>query len=351
MSKLFHPLLTLISTVTDRQLAHHIEYLKEENRILRERIPKQIHTTPGERARLLKLGKRLGKGIDSLIGIVAPSTFHRWVREEKRGRPKATVKRPRRDLRELVRRIAEETGFGYTRILGELRKLGIRRICRQTVKNILKEQGTDPRPKRGKGTWDEFLKIHAKTLWACDFFSKRAITPRGFVDLYVLVFIHLDTREIIVTTSTAKPNSKWVEQQARNFLAQVADRDDRPGYLLRDRDSKFTRQFDEILKTDGVKPIVLPFRSPNLNARCERVIQTIQQECVDNFLVFGTRHLDYLISEFVEYYNTVRSHSRREHLPPLRQNVPEENSTIDFSKIVCQERLGGLIKSFERAAA
>ena len=103
MSKLFHPLLTLISTVTDRQLAHHIEYLKEENRILRERIPKQIHTTPGERARLLKLGKRLGKGIDSLIGIVAPSTFHRWVREEKRGRPKATVKRPRRDLRRRCR--------------------------------------------------------------------------------------------------------------------------------------------------------------------------------------------------------------------------------------------------------
>lgn len=56
------------------------------------------------------------------------------------------------------RRIAEETGFGYTRILGKLRKLGIRRIYRQTVKNILKEQGTDPRPKRGKGTWDEFPK-------------------------------------------------------------------------------------------------------------------------------------------------------------------------------------------------
>jgi len=351
MTRLFHPLLTLIATVTDRQLAHHIEYLKEENRILRERIPKQIHTTPNERARLLKLGKRLGKGIDSLIGIVAPSTFHRWVREEKRGHRKAKVKRPRRDLRELVRRIAEETGFGYTRILGELRKLGIRRICRQTVKNILKEQGTDPHPKRGKGTWDEFLKIHAKTLWACDFFSKRAITPRGFVDLYVLVFIHLDTREIIVTTSTAKPNSRWVAQQARDFLTQVANRDDRPEYLLRDRDSKFTRQFDEILKAGSVKPQMLPFRSPNLNARCERVIQTIQQECLDNFLVFGTRHLDYLISEFVEYYNTVRSHSRREHLPPLRQDVPKENCTIDFAKIVCKERLGGLIKSFERVAA
>ena len=142
MSKLFHPLLTLIATATDRQLAHHLEYFKDENRILRARIPKQIHTTPKERARLLKLGTRLGKGIDLLIGIVAPSTFHRWVREEKRGRRKAEVKRPRRDLRELVRRIAEETGSGYTRIPGELRKLGIRRICRQPVKNILKEQGT-----------------------------------------------------------------------------------------------------------------------------------------------------------------------------------------------------------------
>ena len=96
---------------------------------------------------------------------------------------------------------------------------------------------------------------------------------------------------------------------------------------------------------------MLPFRSHNLNARFERVIQTIQQECLDNFLLFGTRHLDSLISEFVEYYNTVRSHSRREHLPPLRQEVPEENCTIDFAKIVCQERIGGQVNSFERVAA
>jgi putative transposase len=351
MSKLYHPLLTLIATATDRLLAHHLEYLKEENRILRARIPKQIHTTPEERGRLLKLGKRLGKDIDALIGIVTPATFHRWVREEERGRKSVKGNRPRRDLRELVRHIAAETDFGYTRILGELRKLGIRRICRQTVKNILKEQGTDPRPKCGKGTWDEFLRIHAKTLWACDFFSKRAITKRGIVDLYAMVFIHLDTREIFVTTSTARPNSKWVAEQARNFLTHVADRDDRPGHLLRDRDRKFTRQFDAIMNSSGVKPKLLPFRSPNLNARCERVIQTIKQECLDFFLVFGSRHLDYLISEFVDYYNTTRSHSRRDHLPPLRQDLPDEHNTIEISDIVCRERLGGLIKSFERAAA
>ena len=86
MSNLFHPLPMLIATAMDRLLAHHLEYLKEENRILRARIPRRIHTTPEERGRLLKLGKRLGKDIDALIGIVTSATFHRWVREEERGR-------------------------------------------------------------------------------------------------------------------------------------------------------------------------------------------------------------------------------------------------------------------------
>jgi hypothetical protein len=66
-----------------------------------------------------------------------------------------------------------------------------------------------------------------------------------------------------------------------------------------------------------VTPKRLPYRSPNLNAKCERAIQTIQQECLDNFLVFGCGHLDYLVREFVEYYNSARSQSCRGHLPPL----------------------------------
>ena len=99
---------------------------------------------------------------------------------------------------------------------------------------------------------------------------------------------------------------------------------------------------------------VLASKSPKgrgVQHRCERVIQTIKQECLDFFLVFGSRHLDYLISEFVEYYNTTRSHSRRDHLPPLRQDLPDEHNMIKISEIVCRERLGGLIKSFERSAA
>jgi putative transposase len=166
MSRLFHPLLLLIANSTEHRLARHVQYLSEELAILRARIPGEIHTTREERARLFKFGKPLGRDIDRLIQIVTPGTFHRWVREEKRGYVAKQPGRPRKRqvLRELVRKIAYETGMGYRRILGELRRLGINRICRQTVRNILKEKGVEPSPKRSRGTWDQFLAMHAKTL-------------------------------------------------------------------------------------------------------------------------------------------------------------------------------------------
>jgi hypothetical protein len=89
----------------------------------------------------------------------------------KRGRPRTD-----KEIREIIVRLAKENGWGYTRILGELRKLGIRRASRSTVINVLKQHGLDPGPQRGEGSWDEFLKIHAKTLWACDFLSKKVCT-------------------------------------------------------------------------------------------------------------------------------------------------------------------------------
>ncbi len=100
----------------------------------------------------------------------------------------------------------------------------------------------------------------------------------------MLVFINLETREIFVTNSTLHPNAAWVEQQARNFLMHVEDYEHKPTHLIRDRDTKFTAKFDDIFKSEGVKPLRLPIQSPNLNARCERVIQTIKQECLEQLL-------------------------------------------------------------------
>ena len=133
----------------------------------------QIRTTPAERSRLLEYGKRLGDTIKELITIVTPRTFMRWVQAEDSKAPKRLKNGGRPaisdTIRELVIRIARETGVGYSKILGELKKLGIHKISRTTVINILKEEGLDPGPNRGRGSWDEFLKIHAKTLWACAF--------------------------------------------------------------------------------------------------------------------------------------------------------------------------------------
>ena len=235
MYTLFHSLVTLLATATDSQLRRSIQFLKEENAILRARLPAEIHTLPGERERLLKFGLPLGKAIEELITIVTPSTFYRWRREASRGKSRKPRSHGKSQvLRDLVIQVARTTGFGYSKIFGELRRLGIPRICRQTVKNILKEEGIEPSPKRSKGNWDQFLKAHAETLWACDFFTKRAITARGIVDLYVWVFMHLETREIICTKSTRNPNSQWVTEQAREFAEQTQSREHRPTHVVHD---------------------------------------------------------------------------------------------------------------------
>ena len=353
MHRFFHPLLALIASATDRELARHIRYLKEENRILRARIPGQVHTRPHERARLLRFGKPLGRAIEQLITIVTPHTFVRWVREEKRGRKPKPTGRPRKStvLRELVLKIARETGFGYTRILGELRRLGISRMCRQTVRSIVKEEGIEPSPKRSQQTWDGFLKSHAETLWGCDFFRVRSLTRKGIVNLYLLVFMHVDSRRMIVSPATLHPNSAWVCEQAQAWLDQVPRQAGKPLLLLHDRDTKFPEEFRRILRASDVKPLRLPVRSPNLNARLERGIKTLLHECLNHFLIFGERHLDYLVAEFTEYYNDQRAHSARKFLPPSCSDPPPDDESVDLDQIVCREQLGGLVKSFVRRAA
>lgn len=343
----------MIASATESELAKYVEYLKAENRILRARIPGQIHTRQSEREVLMKYGKTIGRAIEELITIVTPSTFFRWCRV---GSGTASPKNPKggqrkpRELRQLVIEIAKNTNFGYTRIIGELRKLGIKKISRQTVRNILKEEGIQPGPKRRTDSWSEFVKRHGKTLWATDFFSTRTVTARGLREMYVLVFLCVETREVIVSESTLHPNAAWVAKQTDAFIDQTANREVKPAMLLHDRDTKFCKLFRDKLAGANVKAIKLPKKSPNLNGRCERFILTIKQELLAKFIVFGKRHLDYLLTEFVEYYNETRSHSACESLPPLG-TVPDEVDSVSIYQVTKKTHVGGLITSFERKAA
>jgi len=125
------------------------------------------------------------------------------------------------------------------RILGELKKLGIGGVSRSTVVNILKQAGLPTGPARGERTWDQFLKAHAKTLWACDFVTMRVLTSKGLRFAFALVFVHPKTRRAHVSTSTINPEGAWFTEVVRRFAASLPTGMAKPRLLLHDRDSKF----------------------------------------------------------------------------------------------------------------
>lgn len=356
---LYTAMMVLLAKATDRELARMVSYLKEENKVLRARLPKRIEVTQKERERLLRFGRHLGKAIHKVVTIVSPSTFLRWLREEKprkrkagnRGRPKTAE-----DLRKLILKLARENDWGYTRIMGELKKLGIKPPSRNTVKNILKKAGLEPGPSRGEGTWDEFLTRHAATLVQCDFLNKRIWTAKGLRDVFVLVFLHVGTRRVFVTPTTTNPTEAWVREQTLTYLQHAKAEKLQVRLLFHDRDSKFTAAVDADLAKRHIEVRKCAFRSPNTNAYVERFIQTIQQECLDHFVILGQQHFDYLVGEWLEHYHTERPHQAKDNelLAPGDRPKGKKGTTADvlaLRDVRCRERLGGLMKHYYRRAA
>ena len=170
MKDLYQSLYVVFALSNPRRMARILAYYKRENAMLRARAPARMVLTRPERQLLLKYGKPLGRDIRDVITIVHPDTFGRWVREERQPGPHPlAVLRGRRPtalaIRRLICKMARDNAWGYSRIVGELRKLGIHRISVSTVKNILKARGLEPSPKRNGSTWDEFIRRHASTLW------------------------------------------------------------------------------------------------------------------------------------------------------------------------------------------
>jgi len=361
MLRCLEPLFLLLLRASGSTLPLMVEYLKAENEVLRSKLPDRITVTPQERNRLVKLGAALGDAIKGLVTIVTPRTFLRWLaadRPKAKGKPSLPAKRkPGRpktpqEIADLVVKLARETGWGYTRILGELRKLGIRDVSRTTVVHILKAHGLDPGPKRGPGTWSDFLRRHAATLWASDFFSVRSLTQNGFVELYVLFYIHVATRRVYIPGVTAHPDAAWVAQQARNFAMHLDDQGQKITHLILDHDTKYVPEFDTVLESEGAEIIRVGPRCPNLNPHAERYVQTVKSECLDHFLVCGEKHLLHLLDEFGSHYHTERPHQALGNRP-LSQQDDDEADVLPFAgeEVQCRERLGGLLKHYHRAAA
>ena len=124
----------------------------------------------------------------------------------------------------------------------------------------------------------------------------------------MLFFIELDTRRVHLAGVTANPDGAWVIQQARNLLVVIAERGQQLLFLIRDRDARFTRSFDNVFGSEGAQVLLTPVQAPNANAYAERWIRTVRVECLDWLLITGRGHLEQVLWVYVEHYNSHRPH-------------------------------------------
>jgi len=244
----------------------------------------------------------------------------------------------------LILRLARENPrWGYQRIVGELKGLGVS-VSPTTVRTVLVEAGVPPAPDRSGMSWRAFLRQQAATTLACDFLTvETAFLQR----VYVLFFISLATRRIEYVACSSNPDGDWTAQQARNLMMQLGG--DQPFRLLiHDRDSKFGGGFDEIFRSEGVRVIRTPVRAPNTNAYAERWVRTVRADWLDQLLIFGRRHLEGVLRVYVRHYNGHRPHRALGLTPPDR--FDDAATAARVPDVRCQDLLGGLIHEYRVAA-
>ncbi len=278
--------------------------------------------------------------------LVTPATILRWHRALVRRRWTYPHRKPGRPVLsqetvELIIRLTRENPrWGYLRIVGELKKLGVA-VSKTSVAAVLRRHRLQPAPRRLGPTWSEFLRAQAKGILATDFFTVDTITLRR---LYVLFVIEIDRRRVHLLGVTANPIGPWVTQVARNLASDLEDAGRQFRFLIRDRDTKFTASFDAVLASIGVETIRTPVASPRANAFAERFVRTVRQDCLDHLLVISQRHLEVLLTEYVCHYNEARPHRGLDLEPPLPR------SATSGGKIICRDVLGGVVHEYERAA-
>jgi transposase InsO family protein len=248
------------------------------------------------------------------------------------------------DIQQLIIRLAKENPrWGYQRIQGELQQLGVQ-VSATTIRTMLRRHGLDPAPRRVATTWRAFLRQQAAGIMACDFFTVDTVWLRR---LYVLFFIELSSRRVHLAGATAHPDGAWVTQQARNLLMG----EHRPlQFLIRDRDAKFSRAFDDVFRSEGIEVPITPVRAPNANAYAERWIRTVRAECLDWLLIIGRGHLEQVLRVYIEHYNAHRPHRALGLQPPDPAVGPALSSKDQLAQVHRRDLLGGLVHEYRRAA-
>jgi putative transposase len=162
--------------------------------------------------------------------------------------------------------------------------------------------------------------------------------------------IELDTRRVHLAGVTANPDGAWVAQQARNLLLVLGERGRRVRFLLRDRDAKFSRAFDDLFRSEGAKVVVTPVQASNANAVAERLVGTVRAECLDWLLIVGRAHLDRVLRVYVGHYNRHRPHRALGLEAPVPLAGPAVICQAREGRVHRRDLLGGLLHEYRRAA-
>ena len=335
----------------ERSKEFEILVLRHELSVLRRQVGRPLYA-PCDRLLLAGLSRMLPRRSWHAF-MVRPETLLRWHRQlvarhwtypgRRTGRPPIDG-----EVRELILRLAREnSGWGYVRIVGELRKLGID-VSATLVRNLLKAAGVPPAPQRGQLDWRSFLRAQAATTLACDFLTVDTVLLRR---VYVLVFICIGSRRIEYVACTSNPDGAWMLQQARNLLMDLDDRGQRPRLLIHDRDSKFSCAFDAVFHGDGIRVSRTPVQAPNANAHIERWVGSARRECLDRMLIFSRRQLERVLSIYVLHYNERRPHRALDLRTPDPSRLASTHGQPTPTAIRRCDLLGGLIHEYEATAA
>jgi putative transposase len=331
--------------------AVEIAVLRHQLVVLRRQVPRPRYTR-ADRMLLAALAKLLPRERWAAF-LVTPATLLRWHRElitrrwtyPSTGRDRGGVDE---QIIALVVRLARENPrWGYVRIVGECRNLGVR-VSATSVRRILRRYGLGPAPRRAGPTWTQFLKAQARGLLAMDFFTVETV---GLTRLYVLFVVEVQSRYVHLAGITAHPTGAWVTQQARNLLMDLGDQAHQFRYLVRDRDTKFTAAFDAVFTAAGVDVVRIPPRAPVANAYAERWVRTVRSECLDWTLIWHHRQLQRVLTEYLRHYNTVRPHRSLDLQPPRpAPHLAVVEPGTAPSSVQRIDVLSGLIREYRRAA-
>jgi transposase InsO family protein len=269
---------------------------------------------------LAALSRLLPKGL-RMHRIVTPGTLLRWHRRmvtRKWTQPRAPGRPPLEDelIALIVRLATENRTWGVVRIQGELR-LG-HRISSGTIRKILRSSQIPP-PAVRDDQWRSFLRAHARSIVAIDLFHVDCAFSLN--RLYAAFVIEHQTRRVHLLGVTRYPTGAWLTQLARDLTATLEQAGHRFTRLIRDRDGKFTAAFDAVFTAAGIDVLLTAPQAPRMNAYAERFVRTLRAECTDRMLIMGERQLHAVLSEYIEHYNTGRSHQGHDmSLRPRRQS-------------------------------